>query len=222
MKTINIQDGWAGVTLEQFIEISSLDPKDKNHTVNVISILSDVDSEEVKKYDTSSFNRIVEHLKWSNELPDEAKFKNILKIGEQEYGLINKFSELSLGEWIDIDEYLKDYPNNIHKVLAIIYRPLITALNDDYRIIEDYDSGGLDQRSSEFLKLSVEDVYGASVFFCLIGNLCTRNLSTYLEKEIMKMERKRMGWIPRNLGAGSRIYTAWQRGILRNLNQLQN
>lgn len=228
MKTINTPDDWSQVTLSQFVELSQLDVKDKNHSVMVASILTDVDSEEIKKYDTESFNRIMSALSWTNTLPDEAKFKKIITIDGVDYGLINKFSELSTGNWIDIEEYLKDYPKNIHKVLSILYRPLITAINDDYRVIEEYDTVSGEQRANLFFdKVCVQDVHGAVLFFCLIGNLSIKNMKTYLEAQLLEKEmREQMKKKPKMKrlinGVGSAIFTRSQKEILRKLKMSLN
>lgn len=228
MKTINTPDDWSQVTLSQFVELSQLDVKDKNHSVMVASILTDVDSEEIKKYDTESFNRIMSALSWTNTLPDEAKFKKIITIDGVDYGLINKFSELSTGNWIDIEEYLKDYPKNIHKVLSILYRPLITAINDDYRVIEEYDTVSGEHRANLFFdKVCVQDVHGAVLFFCLIGNLSIKNMKTYLEgqlqeKEMKEQMRKKPKMQRLISGVGSAIFTRSQKEILRKLKMSLN
>jgi len=221
---INVPDGWHQVTLGQFIEIGSLDPKSANHALMVASILTDVDSEEIKKYDTESFNRIVNALSWSNALPEEGGFKKVIEIDGVEYGLINRLSELSVGNWMDLEEYLKDFPQNIHKVLSILYRPLITALNDDFRIIEEYESiSGANRAEVFYDKMSVADVHGAVLFFCLIGNLSIKNMKTYLENQIFQMNQKKE-LKPKSIinGVGSILFTPWQRGILRKLNRSLN
>ena len=149
MTTIKLPDSWNDVTINQFIELSQLE-NNSNHSLMVASILSDTDSEDIKKYDTDSFNRIINHLAWTNKLPEESNWKPIIEVDGEKYGFINKLSQLTLGEWVDIEYYLEDYNNNIHKVLAIFYRPLITAINDNYRLIDEYDSNSMITRSELF------------------------------------------------------------------------
>ena len=62
MKTINVPDSWNEVTIEEFQEINSIDNDNKNKSLEIISILTDRDVEEIRTYDMQSLNRIVEAL----------------------------------------------------------------------------------------------------------------------------------------------------------------
>lgn len=222
---ITIPDGWHQVSISQFIEMSQLDISKKDYSINVISVLSDVDSEEIRKYSTETYNNILSSLAWTNNLPDESKFKKVIEIDGVQYGMINKFSELSSGNWVDIEEYLNGHPENMHKVLSILYRPLITALNDDYRVIEDYSSGEGELRANLFYeKLNIQDVFGCAVFFCLIANLCMKNIKTYLESQIREEKRTSARknltrWQRVKSGLGSILFTPWQRETLQRLSR---
>ena len=236
MNKINLPDNWSQVSISQFMEISSLDKDLDNYSLMVASILSNVDSEEIRKYNTDSYNRIMSHLSWTNTLPVDGNWKPILEIDGEKYGFINKLSDLSLGEWVDLENYIDNYSNNIHKVTAILYRPLITALNDNFRIVEDYDSNTMELRAEFFKdKVNIDDVYGSLVFFSIIAKMCTSNLSHYfLVRSQMEIEMRKSGGnlsrrkrreLGRKLmkeqekknGLGTLLFTDWQRAILQKL-----
>jgi hypothetical protein len=235
MTTIKLPDSWNDVTINQFIELSQLE-NNSNHSLMVASILSDTDSEEIKKYDTDSFNRIINHLAWTNQLPTESNWKPILEIDGDKYGFINKLSQLTLGEWVDVEHYLEDYNNNVHKVLAIFYRPLITAINDNYRLIDEYDSNSMEIRAELFKeKVNIGDVYGSMVFFSIIAKMSIANLNHYflIKTEILnqtklsggnlsrikrrELKRKLMKEPIKKRGLGTLLFTDWQREMLQKL-----
>ena len=106
IEKLNVPDGWQDVTIGQFQELSNIDLEHKDAVLNAISILIDKDPEEIRQYDEISFNEIAKAIEWTQEMPQAANFRQVIEIDGQKYGLI-KFASLSVGEWIDLDEYLK-------------------------------------------------------------------------------------------------------------------
>ena len=53
----------------------------------------------------------------------EAKLVERFIFNNVEYGFIPKLDDITFGEYVDLDNYLNDW-NNIHKALAILYRPV--------------------------------------------------------------------------------------------------
>lgn len=174
-KKINIPESWSEVTLEQFQEISSLSTSGLVKTIDIISILTNEDPDVIKKYDNETLTAVINKLSWTEQPPLESNYKPVITINGKQYGLVPKLHEVSFGLWMDIEEYLKDPIENAHYIFACLYRPLITAFNDDDRIIEDYDSKTLESRAKLFKEsLKIDEVYGALLFFCLIANNCIR------------------------------------------------
>ena len=56
------------------------------------------------------------------------------------YGLIPVLDDMTLGEYVDLDENFTDW-DNMHKAMAVLYRPVTLNKGDRYQI-EDYN--GLD------------------------------------------------------------------------------
>lgn len=187
MKTeILIPQGWNEVTIDQLQELQTLKKSDEDYDVQLISILCDLDPDFVSRLSVSTYSTILLNLHWLNRLPTEASYKPIIKVGEQEFGLV-KMSSFTNGEWYSIEEWLSDASANLHKLLAMIYRPLITAINDDYRITEAYDSETAEVRANLFKKCTVQDLYGAFVFFYHIEKESMRTIRDYLEIQVVTM-----------------------------------
>ena len=188
IKTITTPDSWSEVNISQFQELSVTDD-----IFEKIAILTDEDPEELKLMDVASFGRLTAALAWVHILPNEDARKDVIVIDGIEYGFIDKLSSLSLGEWIDIENYLKDPIKNLHKLMAMFYRPLLTTLKDGTRITEDYDVTQASNNANTFLtKMNVSDCYGSLVFFSLIANDCLKTIQAYFQVEILKNQLKKM------------------------------
>ena len=187
-KTITTPDSWSEVNISQFQELSVTDD-----IFEKIAILTDEDPEELKLMDVASFGRLTAALSWVHILPNEDARKDVIVIDGIEYGFIDKLSSLSLGEWIDIENYLKDPIKNLHKLMAMFYRPLLTTLKDGTRITEDYDITQASNNANTFLtKMNVSDCYGSLVFFSLIANDCLKTIQAYFQVEILKNQLTKM------------------------------
>lgn len=167
---ITLAESWDEVPLKTYQELAQL-PSDQDNLsriIDVVSIFSDVDSEEIRKISTSELSKIGEAIKWAVEIPS-SEFKHIIKIDDEEYSLI-EFKKMTVGEWIDVDSFLENSIMNMHKLMAILYRPLVTAINDRTRFVEEYDVDKMNVRAELFKeKIMIGDVYGTLLFFCNIG-----------------------------------------------------
>jgi hypothetical protein len=91
----------------------------------------------------------------------------VIEIDGVEYGFIPDFDELSLAEFVDLDNYLQNNWNNMHKIFAVLYRP-VTKREDNKYIIEPYSLKNIKDRRELFNdRLSIDTVYGALVFFAI-------------------------------------------------------
>jgi len=81
-----------------------------------------------------------------NTFDQYSKFKNCdsiiqkFKIGGVEFGLIPDFDDMKVAEFLDIDSYDKTL-DDIHKLMAVLFRPVTSTLNGKYNI-EDYKGSG--------------------------------------------------------------------------------
>lgn len=230
---ITLPDGWHEVTIGQYMELIAIDTDNQTRKiVETISILTDTDDAHICKMDLPSLKKISEHIMWLGVLPKEASYKPIIRIGEEEFGFVNRLTDLTLGEWIDMDEMVKDFDKNIHKMIALLYRPLVTAFNDRDRIVESYDPASLDARAELFKNsVNMQDVYGVLVFFCLIVRTSTETIVDYLTAESMTTmisgESKRLNLVTRIRklkskvanGLGTIMLTRWHREMLQKWKQ---
>lgn len=182
-KTVSTPDSWKDVNIKTFQELKNV-PDNDNKVINTIAIFTDEDSEEVRLWDNSSFSRIASALSWTNVLPAKESMRNIIEIDGVEYGFIQKLSSLNNGNWMDIEHYLQDSVGNLHKLMAIFYRPILTK-TDKFYITESYDTKTSVDRAELFLeKMNIQDCYGALLFFSSIGKESIESIKEYFKREI--------------------------------------
>jgi hypothetical protein len=100
------------------------------------------------------------------------------KMGGVEFGFIPNLDEMTQGEFVDLDTYISDW-QEMHKAMAVLFRPITKKVNDKYQI-EEYN-GSITY--SEVMKHAPLDVVlGATVFFYHLGNELMKSTLTYLEE----------------------------------------
>ena len=99
-----------------------------------------------------------------------------------EFGFIPNLDKMSFGEYIDLESYISDW-DNMHKAMAVMYRPIISGNKDLYGI-EDY--GGSERWADVMKDAPVNVAIGALVFFYRLG----RKLSKYTMNSLLEEEKK--------------------------------
>ena len=101
----------------------------------------------------------------------------------KEYGFHPKIEDISMGEYIDLDSYLKEPYKNAEKVLGVLYRPITNKVFGRHSI-ENYDPEVHDGLG--FQDLSADIFLGCLLFFYrIVTNLQITFLQS-LEKEEKK------------------------------------
>ena len=160
MKTIK------SISIRKFIEISELikDETTLEERMKVIQIVSECTMDDIRLLPIDILNNIWEDfVKNCFDLGD-GSVDNIITIDGKSYGLTN-VKKLTVGEMADID-VLKNHPilnYNLHKIMAILYRPLISKLPFK---IDEYSSEGYEERAELFAdKMPVKVALNTAVFF---------------------------------------------------------
>lgn len=179
---ITIPDSWDEVPLGKLIEINNLDPKSRDYGLNIISILTDKDTEEIRKLSKESFDTVLRHLEWAMKSPEEKRYNQIIDIDGVSYNLIENLNGFSGGEWWDMEEYLSDFNNNLHNIMAMLYR-----LVDE----KEYNSKLCMKRGDLFFdKMPIGKCYGALVFFSIVEKTSTVFIQDYLMNQNLRAIKK--------------------------------
>ena len=183
------------LTIQQYQRLKSNEQKYQNSSVETLSLYTDIPVNQLKDLPLEQVNFVQEYITsqiTSNSMKDE--LHNIFTHNGIEYGLENDWTKLAWGGWVDLEVFASDkIEDNIHYIMAVLYRPVIDRKKGKY-IIEPYKADDIEDRANEFLTLPVNYWFGASVFFFITGNLYISNLESSL---IMKNKLNRMmmkGW----------------------------
>ena len=103
--------------------------------------------------------------------------------------------ELSTGEFIDIETYQKN-PQDLWKVLSIIYRPIMKKGQNNRYEIEPYNA----ELNPAFKELDANTAFGALLFFWTIGIALLNCTQRYLEGA--KNKEVRMNFASHKNGGG--------------------
>lgn len=167
---INVPSSWNEITLGMFQEMSGLDPAldGLERLIEVFAIITDKDPADVAALPITSIKRIAELMQWTAETP-MPDFQRSVIINDEIYAIVPRLDELTVGEWIDMENYAADLMNNLHFFLAILYRPVVSKTATGFRVAE-YDSKEMLERAEVFKQhMKIGEVYGASLFFSLIA-----------------------------------------------------
>ena len=136
------------------------------------------------KFVTSMKYRDVEDISAhiTNLFTDKYKLINRFKFKDLDFGFIPNLDDITNGEYVDLDSYITDW-DNIHKAMAVLFRPVIQTLKDKY-IIEEYK--GSAKYSDAMLDLPLDVAFGGVVFFWDLGNELLSSTMDFLEEEMEK------------------------------------
>ena len=163
---------------QKFLKISdenkdAEDPEFLN--MKTLEIFCDLSLKDLYKMKITDFSFAINHI---NDLfkgkPALTKRFSLSDINGDivEFGFIPKLDDMSVGEFVDLDNYIND-SQNMHKALAVLYRPIVFNKKGKY-LIQDYDASEKYQESMK--SISTDIAIGALVFFYRLGN----ELSSYL------------------------------------------
>ncbi len=133
----------------------------------------------------AKFSAVISHIigLFKEDTPLQRDFTMVDPNGDSvTFGFIPKLDDISLGEFIDLDNYIGDW-QEIHKAMAVLYRP-ITFRKGDLYLIEDYE--GSDKYAEVMKDAPVNVALGATVFFYRLGRILSNYLVGSLENQIQK------------------------------------
>lgn len=156
MEKLTIPSGWNEVSVGMFQELSNLDKSEAGLTkiIDLVSILTDTDPEEIKKLNASVLEPIINAIQWTAESPKD-EFKECLEIDGKQYWLI-KLSSASVADNANLEAYKADI-TKLHKFFAVLYRE---DPNKETTVEEIEARGELFKD-----KVMISDVFGTILFF---------------------------------------------------------
>ena len=141
-------------------------PKNLNFLKNTDTILEKID----KYKPTTKRSYLISIVSLLKEQP---KFIQRFIHNGKEYGFIPNLDEITAGEYIDLDSFLKD-ESTYNKAISVLYRPILNKRKDLYNI-EEYNGS-----HEDFNTLSLEIALGSMLFFWNLSNELLKTMKEYL------------------------------------------
>jgi len=133
-----------------------------------------------------------------------------------EFGLMPNISEMSFGEYYDLDSYIQDW-DKMHKAMAVLYRPIVLDTKGKY-MIEEYE--GSSKWADVMAEMPVNVAIGAYVFFYRLGSKLSKHTMNYLLEEVLAKEASTSQPTSERSGDGINQFMLWQEEMLEGLTRL--
>ena len=168
-KEYNVIRKWSDVTLEKWLKLVEVETESKpKEALETITALSDIPKQLVKELGIKDVAVIMSRI-GELQVEQDSKLKRIIEVEGKEYGFHPDLDSITLGEYADIETFIKNgIENSLPELMAVLYRPIVEKKNDIY-VIEAYD-GNIDIRAEEMKKMSAEQVQSALVFYWNLGS----------------------------------------------------
>ena len=183
VKEFKLISSWEEVTLEKWLQLIDFETGTKTEeATETIAALSDIPKQLIKELALSDVANIMSKVAELQQKQD-TKLKRIIEINDIEYGFHPDLDSISLGEYADIEQFIKNgIDKNLPELMAVLYRPVKEKKNDIY-IIDAYD-GDIRLRTEEMKQMSAEQVQSALVFFYTLGKALSEILPLYLMEKL--------------------------------------
>jgi len=164
VETFKLINSWSDVTLETWLKLIDFETGTKTEeATETIAALSDIPKKLVKELALSDVAVIMSKI---GELQSKqgTELKRLIEINGVEYGFHPDLDSISLGEYADIEQFIKNgIDKQLPELMAVLYRPIKEKKNDIY-IIDSYD-GDIRMRAEEMKQMTAAQVQSALFFF---------------------------------------------------------
>ena len=181
---VNTPEDISDITLNQYIRFNSLMSKKDSMTEEefikrTVSLMTGLSVKSLSDVTYSDFERLA--LEVTIALGTESPFVNRFVLDGIEYGFIPNLDNMSTAEYVDLKTYGMS-EENLHKVMAIMFRPVTVSHSFDKYEIEKYSGTG--DRAEVMRQAPMNVVNGMVGFFYLLAN----ELKNYIQASIKKEE----------------------------------
>ena len=166
------------ITLEQYQKFLKIQDNNEDETflaIKMIEIFCGIRGDTIMKMKASSIRDITTIL--TDMFNQKPPLVREFTMKGKEYGFIPKLEDMSFGEYVDLDTYVGDF-ENIHRAMAVLYRPITQKYNDKY-LIEEYEG-----EDNEIMKdMPMDAVLSSVIFFYNLGMDLSKVMLNYLQEE---------------------------------------
>ena len=203
---------------QEFIAMKEKSNDEEFIAQKMIQIFCGMKLGEVAKIKMKHLNELIAHF--TKVFSEKPQLIRKFKIKDIEFGFIPKLDDISFGEYVDLENYMKDW-KTYHKALSVMYRPIKNTNKDKYEIV-DYEPNEDMQDLMKFAPLDV--AISSSFFLSSLGIELLKATQTYLKKELKKMTASTNSAKGINLaktGVGMEVSMDWLTATLQSMMKSQ-
>jgi len=188
--TLKIPDKWQDITIstyQKYVKIQESKGSEKNKVLKSLALLCDTTTAVVKKMAYKDLLEIMAIIKKMVDTePDKQQFRKVFMFNKEEYGFVPNLSNITTGEYIDLETYCKEPIENLHIIMSILYRKITFKRNERYAI-ENYNP---DEFKEELFKDCPMDIALNSLgFFLTLGSVLAMTSVRYLKAQETKQQK---------------------------------
>ena len=192
-KEYHLPERWTEVRLGAYMRFMAAFDTEADETeqqVMLLSAFTGAPQTELLKCKKSDIDEAVKALALLTNKPINSTLNMVITVDGVDYGFHPKLKDLTMAEFVDLDKMLQEGWDNMHRVMSILYRPIVKTKGDKYAI-EDYDYIKCREVAKKFKEsLSIATVNGAAAFFLNTGLEYMKITQTYLKKQAKKKQTK--------------------------------
>ena len=212
---ILVPDTLSDITLGQYQKYLSIVEGNDDASfmdIKMIEIFCGVKLSETLKMKFADIKAVCDILEQM--LLEKPQLVNRFKMNGVEYGFIPNLEQISMGEFIDLETFLSDW-KQMHRAMAVLYRPIAHKYGDKYNIEEYKETDGEHMRD-----IPMDAVFGCMLFFYSLGIDLSQAMMNYLQdqEETALMQFPNLG----GDGDGINQFTNSLKEMLRDLRISQN
>jgi len=187
---LTIPDRWSDITIEtyqKYVKIQEGKGSEKTKVLKSLALLCGTQLVVIKKMAYKDLLEIMGIIKKLIDTePHKEEFKKIFKFKNEDYGFCPNLSQITTGEYIDLETYCKEPVENLHIIMSILYRRISFKRGERYAI-ESYNP---DQFKEELFKDCPMDIALNSLgFFLTLGSKLARTSLNYLKAQETKPQK---------------------------------
>jgi len=192
-KSYNIASKFDELNIKTYQNLSLIDADDeRKKMVGHLQVLTGLDYKTIEKIEISQLIMLMDKFKFFD--TPEQELVEAVEIDGDIYVFDKNLQDMRFDMFVDLEEMTKDKDliiENLHLIMAILYRPAIVKKIKRKLAPEPYDSETVMERAEFFKKYMMMDkILGALFFFTILSLNYTKDLEDFLMKK--KEEKLKM------------------------------
>ena len=190
VKQFKLINSWSDVTLETWLKLIEFDTGNKaEEAEETIAALSNMPKQLINQLSLRDVAVIMDEVA-KLQAGQDSSLKRIIEINGVEYGFHPKLDDITLGEYADLETFIKNgIEKHLPEIMAVLYRPVTEKTDSGVYTIKAYDDS-LTIRAEEMKKMSAEQVQGALVFFYRFVNVLSMTSQSSLMETLKEMKEQ--------------------------------